>query len=55
MAHSLNLSVIAEGVETAEQIEFLRMLACYQVQGYYYSPPLPAEDFCGKCFIARAV
>ncbi|MFC0216517.1 EAL domain-containing protein [Paenibacillus chartarius] len=45
MAHSLNLSVIAEGVETLEQVEFLRTLACYQVQGYYYSPPLPAEDF----------
>jgi diguanylate cyclase (GGDEF)-like protein/PAS domain S-box-containing protein len=55
MAHSLNLSVIAEGVETAAQIEFLRMLACHQVQGYYYSPPLPADEFCGKWFLQRAV
>jgi EAL domain-containing protein (putative c-di-GMP-specific phosphodiesterase class I) len=55
MAHSLNLSVIAEGVETQEQIEFLRTLACYQVQGFYYSPPLPAEEFCRKWFLQRAV
>jgi diguanylate cyclase (GGDEF)-like protein/PAS domain S-box-containing protein len=44
MAHGLNLEVIAEGVETIEQVEFLRQLHCDQVQGYYYSRPLPASD-----------
>ncbi|WP_426453237.1 EAL domain-containing protein [Paenibacillus sp. S-38] len=45
MAHHLKLSVIAEGVETREQLEFLRQQNCDQVQGYYYSPPLGAEAF----------
>ncbi|MGF7033126.1 diguanylate cyclase (GGDEF)-like protein/PAS domain S-box-containing protein [Paenibacillus mucilaginosus] len=45
MAHHLKLSVIAEGVETREQLEFLREQKCDQVQGYYYSPPLKAEAF----------
>jgi diguanylate cyclase (GGDEF)-like protein/PAS domain S-box-containing protein len=41
MAHSLNLDVIAEGVETAAQREYLRRHRCDQMQGYYFSPPLP--------------
>jgi diguanylate cyclase (GGDEF)-like protein/PAS domain S-box-containing protein len=41
MAHSLNLDVIAEGVETAAQREYLRRHHCDQMQGYYFSPPLP--------------
>jgi diguanylate cyclase (GGDEF)-like protein len=41
MAHSLKLDVIAEGVETAEQLAFLRRHRCDQIQGYYFSPPLP--------------
>jgi diguanylate cyclase (GGDEF)-like protein/PAS domain S-box-containing protein len=44
MAHGLNLEVIAEGAETKEQVDFLRQLNCDQVQGYYYSRPLPADD-----------
>jgi diguanylate cyclase (GGDEF)-like protein/PAS domain S-box-containing protein len=43
LAHSLKLSVIAEGVETAEQLDFLRMQRCDQMQGYYLSRPLPLE------------
>lgn len=45
MAHSLNLKVIAEGVENAEQLEFLREQGCDQVQGYLMSPPVSAEEF----------
>ncbi|MDQ2823671.1 MAG: EAL domain-containing protein [Pseudomonadota bacterium] len=45
LAHSLRLQVIAEGVETAEQLEYLRALGCDQYQGYFRSKPLPAADF----------
>jgi len=44
MAHSLKLEVIAEGVETAEQLEYLHLHKCDQIQGYYFSPPLPVAD-----------
>ncbi|WP_251670222.1 putative bifunctional diguanylate cyclase/phosphodiesterase [Paenibacillus camelliae] len=45
MAHKLNLQVIAEGVETNEQLEFLRSLQCDEMQGYLKSPPVPSEQF----------
>jgi len=44
MSHSLNLRVIAEGVETENQLEFLRNEKCDEVQGYYFSKPLPAAE-----------
>lgn len=44
MAHSLKLTVTAEGVETLEQLEFLRSLQCDEMQGYFVSPPVPADD-----------
>ena len=44
MSHSLNLKVIAEGVETAPQLEYLRAHHCDQIQGYYFSRPLPATS-----------
>ncbi len=45
MAHNLDLSVIAEGVETTEHIEFLNQHGCHMMQGYYFSPPLPKSEF----------
>ena len=44
MTHSLNLKVVAEGVETREQLEFLERLGCDMVQGYYFSKPVPFEE-----------
>ncbi|MDE7405009.1 MAG: EAL domain-containing protein, partial [Lachnospiraceae bacterium] len=45
MANELNVEILAEGVETKEQIEQLQRMGCDQVQGFYYSRPMPNEDF----------
>ena len=44
MAHNLGMKVTAEGVETREQFEFLRKQGCDEIQGYYFSKPLPVEQ-----------
>ncbi len=44
MAHNLNIQVIAEGVETEGQMEFLRKHQCDEMQGYFWSPPVPSEN-----------
>ncbi|HUG11058.1 MAG TPA: EAL domain-containing protein [Opitutaceae bacterium] len=44
MAHNLNLRVVAEGVETASQLSFLASHGCDEMQGYYFSPPVPALE-----------
>ncbi|MBO7384689.1 MAG: GGDEF and EAL domain-containing protein [Fibrobacter sp.] len=44
IAKTMNLDLIAEGVETAEQLEFLRREGCRQIQGFYFSKPLNPED-----------
>jgi diguanylate cyclase (GGDEF)-like protein len=44
LGHGLGLQVVAEGVETPEQLEFLREHDCDQIQGYVFSKPLPAEE-----------
>ena len=48
LAHNLGLKVIAEGAETGEQVDFLRDHACDQVQGYFFSRPLPFVDLLEK-------
>lgn len=45
LAHSLGFRTIAEGVETREQLDILRTLECDEFQGYYFSKPVPAEEF----------
>jgi diguanylate cyclase (GGDEF)-like protein/PAS domain S-box-containing protein len=45
LGHSLRLKVVAEGVETAEQLDFLRHHGCDEVQGYFFSKPVPPEEF----------
>lgn len=45
LAHALKLRVIAEGVETVQQLDYLRGEKCDEVQGFYFSRPLPAEAF----------
>lgn len=45
LAHNLRLRVVAEGVESSDQLEFLRQLGCDQYQGFYCSPAVPADDF----------
>ena len=45
LAHSLQLKVVAEGVESTEQVDFLKHLGCDQYQGFHFSPALPAPQF----------
>ena len=45
MGHSLKLKVIAEGVETEQQVAYLRSKGCDELQGFLFSPPLAADDF----------
>jgi len=45
MGRSLKLRVVAEGVETQEELAFLRIHQCEEAQGYYFSHPVPPEQF----------
>lgn len=45
LAHTLKMKVVAEGVETKEQLELLKSNKCYLIQGYYYSKPLNEKEF----------
>ena len=45
LGHKLNLTVVAEGVETAEQLEFLRDAGCDEMQGFLFGKPMIPSDF----------
>jgi EAL domain-containing protein (putative c-di-GMP-specific phosphodiesterase class I) len=45
LAHNLRLKVVAEGVESEEQLRFLHLLRCDEIQGYLFSKPVPVDDF----------
>ncbi|WP_227936761.1 EAL domain-containing protein [Alkalihalobacillus deserti] len=53
LAHYLNISVIAEGVETEEQLVFLKTQRCDKVQGYYYSKPLALKEY--NVFLTKVI
>lgn len=55
MAHGLDMKVVAEGVETREQLEYLSMKQCNEVQGYLFSEPLAVEDFSDGMLRVREV
>ncbi|AMX00591.1 EAL domain-containing protein [Rummeliibacillus stabekisii] len=55
LAHNLNLEVIAEGVETLEQVEFLSSQNCYLMQGYFFSKPLTADHLLKKYFPYKSI
>ena len=51
LANKLQMPMIAEGVETKEQVDMLRRIGCTMVQGYYYAAPMPVEEF--EAFIEK--
>ena len=55
LGRSLGLRVVAEGVETAAQVEKLRAEGCHEVQGYYFGRPMPAADFLAVARQARSL
>jgi EAL domain-containing protein (putative c-di-GMP-specific phosphodiesterase class I) len=55
ISHSLDLSAVAEGVETVEQFEFLRRLGCEQVQGFLFGAPVAGDAFLDRWQARQAV
>ncbi len=49
LSKELGVKTVAEGVETKEAVDILHELGCDLVQGYYFSPPVPDEEYCLAC------
>ena len=45
MAKHLDMKIVAEGIETKEQVNFLQEIGCDLIQGFYYARPMPVQDF----------
>ena len=54
-AHRLNMKTVAEGVETKEQLGFLRSCDCTRIQGYLYARPMPEEEYLKLCYECKVV
>ena len=54
-AHRLNMKTVAEGVETKEQLGFLRSCDCTRIQGYLYARPMPEEEYLQLCYEHKVV
>ena len=54
-AHRLNINTVAEGVETKEQLGFLRSCDCNRIQGYLYARPMPEEEYLKLCYEHKVV
>lgn len=54
-AHRLNMKTVAEGVETKEQLGFLRSCDCTRIQGYLYAHPMPEEEYLKLCYEHKSV
>lgn len=50
LAKKLDMKIVAEGIETREQVDFLATVDCDLIQGYYFDKPMPVEEFEGKAF-----
>ena len=50
MSNRLDVSVIVEGVETQAQVDFLKSIDTRYIQGYYFSRPVPEEDYSALCY-----
>ncbi|MGZ8270329.1 MAG: EAL domain-containing protein [Methylophilus sp.] len=55
LAKSLNLNIVAEGVELLDQVEYLAIRGCHQIQGYYFSPPVRAEIITGMLSPSKSI
>ena len=54
LAKSLNMKIVAEGVEKKEQVDFLAQSGCDMIQGYYFAKPMPVGDFEARAFVQNA-